>query len=180
MSLKRIVLAGVAFALLVGGPAVALAQQKATIQGRVQYLESSALPANATLWLTLEDATTGADLITLEKEGVVGGKPQPFPFTMEIEVSRVVTGARYRVVAEITNTEQSRSRLYWGASVPFTIATSGTTNVSQFPVRYLPGTLGETGSGAVWILIALGFTVLAGMIALWRRMRARPLVRRLA
>jgi hypothetical protein len=179
MSIKGIALATVALALILGGPAVALALQKSSIQGRVEYLDA-ALPANATLWLTLEDAATGVDLITLEKEGVVGGKAQPFAFTMELDSTRVVANARYRVIAEITDSEQSRNRQYRGVSAPFAFAANGTTNVAQFRASYQPGTLGSTSSGSLRILLALALVGLAGLIAVWRRIRARPLVRQLA
>jgi hypothetical protein len=179
MSIKGIALATVAFALILGGPAVALAQQKSTIQGRVEYREA-ALPANATLWLTLEDAATGVDLITLEKEGVVGGKAQPFPFTIELDSTRVVANARYRVVAEITDSEQSRNRQYRGVSAPFAIAANATTTVPQFRAFYQPGSLGSPSGGSFRILLALALVGLAGLIALWRRTRTRPLARQLA
>jgi hypothetical protein len=173
-------LATIAFALMIGGPAIALAQQKATIQGQIRYVGQNVLPPNATLYVSLEDAATGADLIALEKEAVVGGKAQPFAFTMEIDRSRVVASARYRVIAEITDTEQSRNRLYAGVSAPFAIAASGTTNVPQFQVAYWPATLGSYSSGTILILSALGFLALGALIALWRRMRSRSLMRRLA
>ena len=179
MSIKQMVLATVALALILGSPALVLAQQKSTISGRVEYREA-ALPAGATLWVSLEDASTGADLITLEKEGVVGNKAQPFPFTMELDTARVVAGARYRVIAEITDSEQSQTRQYYGASAPFTIVANGTTNVPQFRATYQPAPLGSTISGSIRILIALALVALAGLVALWRRMRARPLVRQLA
>jgi hypothetical protein len=179
MSIKGIALATVAFALILGGPAVVLAQQKSTIQGRVEYREA-ALPANATLWLTLEDVATGVPLISLEKEGVVGGKAQPFAFTIELDSSRVVASARYRVIAEITDTEQSRNRLYRGVSAPFAAVANGTTNVPQFRAFYQPGTLGSPSGGMFRILLALALAGLAGLIALWRRARTRPLTRQLA
>ena len=180
MSIKRIVLVSVVFALMVAGQTVALAQQKVTIEGRVQYLESTALPADATLWLTLEDAATGVDLISLEKEGVVDGNPQPYPFTMEIEASRVVASARYRVVAEITSTQQRLDRLYAGTSAPFTISTTGKTTVPPFRALYQPGRLGGAGSGALWILAAIACIVLWTLIAILRRARTRSLSRQLA
>jgi type III secretion system (T3SS) chaperone YscW len=179
MSIKGIALAMVALALILGGPAVVLAQQKSTIQGSVQYLDA-ALPANATLWVSLEDAATGVDLITLEKEGVVGGKAQPFPFTIELDSSRVSASARYRVIAEITDSEQSRNRLYQGVSVPFAVVVNGTTNVPQFRAFYRPGTLGSPSGGMFRIVVALALAGMAGLIALWRRTRTRPLARQLA
>ncbi|HET9224278.1 MAG TPA: YbaY family lipoprotein [Roseiflexaceae bacterium] len=179
MSIKGSALAMVGLALILGGPAVVLAQQKSTIQGTVQYLDAP-LPANATLWVTLEDAATGADLIALEKEGVVGGKAQPFPFTMELDSNRVVPSARYRVIAEITDSETSRNRLYAGVSAPFAITVNGTTNVPQFRAFYRPGALGSPSGGMFRILAALALAGLAGLIALWRRKRARPLARQLA
>jgi uncharacterized lipoprotein YbaY len=116
------------------------------IKGAVQYL-GAALPANATLWVSLQDAATGVYLIALEKEGVVGGKAQPFPFTMELDSSRVVASARYRVIAEITDSEQSRNRLYRGVSAPFAITVNETTNIPQFRAFPQPGTLGSTAGG---------------------------------
>jgi uncharacterized lipoprotein YbaY len=171
-------LAAVALVLMVGGPAIALAQQKATVQGQVQYVGQNTLPPNATLYVSLEDAASGADLIALEKEGVVGGKPQPFSYSMQVDSSRIVAGARYRVIAEITDTEQSQNRIYAGVSVPFAITATGTTNVPLFQLTYWPATLGSYSNGAILILGALGFLALGGLFALWRRMRGRSFTRR--
>jgi uncharacterized lipoprotein YbaY len=180
MRLNRIVLATMALALMLGGPAIALAQQKATIQGQVTVVTQNVLPPNAFLFVSLEDAATGADLVALEHEGVVGGKAQPFSYSIQVDSSRIVAGARYRVIVEIAETEQSQNRLYSGVSVPFAATATGTTNVPQIQMIYWPARLGSYSSGTMLILIALGFLALGGLFALWRRMRSRSLVRRLA
>jgi hypothetical protein len=176
MSLTKGLLVVAAFILLLSLPVVAFAQQQVVIRGQVQYLESP-LPSTAILWVSLDDATTGARLITLANQGVVGGKQQPFSYSMQLASNRVVAGARYRVVAEISDTAQSTNRRYAGVSQPFAIAATGTTNAPAIRATYMPARLGSPGAGTLSLVLALVLAGLAGMIALWRRSRARPLVR---
>ena len=180
MSLTKGLPVVVVVLLLLSLPVIALAQQQVVVQGQVQYLERIALPGTATLWVSLDDATTGARLIRTVNVGVVGGKQQPFSYSLPLGSVRVVAGARYRVVAEITDTAQSQDRRYAGVSQPFTIAATGTTNAPLIRAIPMPGRLGSPGAGTASIVIALVLAGLAGLIALWRRSRARPLVRQLA
>jgi hypothetical protein len=178
MSIKPIVLACLVFALILGIPAVALAQQKGTIQGRVQYLDAT-LPKTATLWIKVQDVATSVDVLPLTKIRVIGNETQPFSYT--VTVSNVVAGAQYRVIADISESEQSQTRLYRGISVPFTIVVNGTVSVPQFRAFANQGPLGgTTGGGTRSILIALVLVVLGCLIGLWRWRRARPLTRQFA
>ena len=161
-------------------PIVASAQQQATITGQVQYLERIALPNTATLWVSLEDATTGVKLIRLANQGTLGGKQQPFSYSMPLGSTRVVAGARYRVVAEISDTAQSQDRRYVGVSAPFTVAATGTTNAPAIRASPMGGRLGSPGAGTTSLVIAVVLAGLAGMVALWRRNRTQAPARQTA
>jgi hypothetical protein len=177
MAIKRAAIAAVALLLLVGLPSIALAANL-TIQGNLTADLQNGRPLgnNATLYVRLDNLTTGVPITQFVSQGVVSGKQQPYGYSLTVVDTQITAGNQYRVVAEIVDGNQNR--LYRGVSNSFTVAGTGTTNAPLFQAGPSFGRLGDPSSGTWRIALALLLVAMAGAIALWRRSRALQLVRR--
>lgn len=74
-----------------------------SLDGEVFYLQRSALPAAATLSVTLQDVSL-ADapaVVLVRQSGPVNGKQVPLPFHLPYDAGKVQAGHRYSINARI-------------------------------------------------------------------------------
>lgn len=90
------------FATTLLGACSAVQTPVASVEGEVFYLQRSALPANATLSVTLQDVSRAdSAAVTLSRQSDPIKGQVPLPFRLEYDPRQVEPGHRYAVSARI-------------------------------------------------------------------------------
>lgn len=160
------ILAALAALLL---PAAALAQINPVVRGTVTYTGQEALPAGATLTVTLQDVSAqDAPNTALAQQSVdVGGRRPPLSYELRYNPVLIVPNRRYVVRADIR--VQNVTIYSSQGSVP--VLTGGGPSAADIVVQRTTNALPNTGGGLP--LLGLALLVAAGGVALVRRRAAR-------
>ena len=177
MRIDRRTLVAVLLLISLGIPGIAASQTNPrVVKGTVTATNFTSLAANARMIATLYENPAGAPrraVVALTTPNI-GGKAPPFSYELSF-TTPVNAGSTYDV--EIVLAEGTNIRYKGTARVPNFNTNPTIVNITVDPAS---GTLPNTSSGAQQLLIALLAAVLAGGLAIWRRMRQPSHARQLA
>jgi hypothetical protein len=174
MSIGQKFLVAVALIAALSLPAVALAMAPVTISGDVTLTTTGSSGGNRLVVKLLERTSGGAVIQHVVTETAIGeNAPPPYRFTLPAVDNSVFNraGSTFSIQASIA----LRNSIRFQDSKAYT---PGSTAAISIPIHPSTGYLPYTASGDGWLLLGLALASLAGILAGWRWLRVRPLIRR--